>query len=50
MLLKEIARGTFTRDFSSIMSILWKRLKDKSSEHHPYKVLLVLQYLLREGF
>ena len=49
MLLKEIAKGTFTVDFSSIMSIVWKRIKDKNSEHHPFKCLLLLEFLLREG-
>lgn len=49
MLLKEIAKGTFTVDFSSIMSIVWKRIKDKQSEHHPYKCLGLLEFLLREG-
>ena len=49
MLMKEIAKGTFTVEFSSIMSIVWKRIKDKSSEHHPYKCLVLLEFLLREG-
>ena len=49
MLMKEIAKGTFTVDFSAIMAIVWKRLKDKNSEHHPYKCLVLLGYLLREG-
>ena len=49
MLLKEIARGTFTREFSAIMAIVWKRLRDKGSQHHPYKCLVLLDYLLREG-
>ena len=49
MLMKEIAKGTFTVDFSNIMSIVWKRVKDKTTEHHPYKCLLLLEYLLREG-
>ena len=49
MLMKEIARSTFTRDFSGIMAIVWKRLKDKTSTHHPYKCLVLLDFLLREG-
>ena len=49
MLLKEIAKGTFTVDFSCIMSIIWKRIKDKTTEHHPNKCLRLLEFLLREG-
>lgn len=49
MLLKEIAKGTFTVDFSSIMSIVWKRIRNKNSEHHPYKCLHLIEFLLREG-
>lgn len=100
MLLKEIAKGTFTVDFSAIMcarrrarptaarwplrvvaqriicaiawgacvcvvvtgrfrlrggghacgrAIVWKRIKDKSTPHHAYKCLTLLEYLLREG-
>jgi hypothetical protein len=49
MLMKEIAKGTFTVDFSAIMAIVWKRIRDKTSEHHPYKCLVVLEFLMREG-
>ena len=49
MLMQEIARGTFTREFSSIMSIVWRRVKDKSSEHHPYKCLVLIEYLMLRG-
>ena len=49
MLMKEIAKSTFTVDFSAVMAIVWKRIKDRSTEHHPYKCLVLLEYLLREG-
>ena len=31
MLMKEIAKSTFTVDFSAVMAIVWKRIKDKST-------------------
>lgn len=48
-LMREIAKGTFTVDFSSIMNIIWKRLKDRSNEHHPRKCLILLDFLLQQG-
>eukprot|EP00966_Prymnesium_polylepis_P075101 1741958-Prymnesium_polylepis.1 len=48
-LMREIAKGTFTVDFSAIMSIIWKRVKDRSNEHHPRKCLILLEFLMREG-
>eukprot|EP00965_Chrysotila_dentata_P144208 4762862-Pleurochrysis_carterae.AAC.2 len=36
-LMREIAKGTFTVEFSSIMAVIWKRIKDTKSERHPYK-------------
>jgi hypothetical protein len=49
MLMKEIAKGTFTADFQSIMAIIWKRIQTKENEHHPYKCLVLLDFLLQEG-
>jgi hypothetical protein len=49
MLMKEIAKGTFTADFQSIMAIIWKRIQTKENEHHPYKCLILLDFLLQEG-
>ena len=49
MLMKEIAEGTFTADFQSIMAIIWKRIQTKENEHHPYKCLVLLDFLLQEG-
>ena len=37
MLMREISKGTFTVDFSAIMAIIWKRMKDKTTIHHPLK-------------
>ena len=48
-LMREIAKGTFTVDFSAIMTLVWKRLKDRSNEHHPSKCLILLEFLMREG-
>mmetsp|Transcript_3797 Transcript_3797/g.12665 ORF Transcript_3797/g.12665 Transcript_3797/m.12665 type:complete len:627 (-) Transcript_3797:273-2153(-) len=48
-LMREIAKGTFTVEFPSIMAIIWKRIKDKSNENHPYKCLVLLEYVIREG-
>lgn len=36
-LMREIAKGTFTVEFPSIMGILWKRMKDIKTPQHPYK-------------
>ena len=49
MLMREIAKGTFTVEFSAIMAIVWKRIKDKTNEHHAYKCLVLLEYLLQHG-
>ena len=49
MLMKEIAKGTFTADFQSIMAIIWKRIQTKENEHHPYKCLILFDFLLQEG-
>ncbi len=43
------AKGTFTVEFSSIMTIVWKRLKDKTNEHHAFKCLVLLEFLLQHG-
>ena len=48
-LMREIAKGTFTVDFSAIMTIIWKRMKDRSSEHHARKCIILLEFLQREG-
>ena len=48
-LMREIAKGTFTVDFSAIMTLIWKRLKDRSNENHPRKCLLLIEFLSREG-
>ena len=36
-LLRQIAKGTLTDDFSSIMAIIWKRIQKRSNEQPPYK-------------
>ena len=46
MLMREIAKGTFTVEFSAIMAIVWKRIKDKTNEHHAYKCLVLLTLTL----
>ncbi|KAG8464019.1 hypothetical protein KFE25_000187 [Diacronema lutheri] len=48
-LMREIAKGTFTVEFPSIMALIWKRVKDRSNENHPLKCLILLEFLLREG-
>jgi len=48
-LMREIAKGTFTVEFTSIMSILWKRIREEKNERHPLKCLILLEFLLREG-
>ena len=46
MLMREIAKGTFTVEFSAIMAIVWKRIKDKTNEHHANKCLVLLTLTL----
>ena len=36
-LMREIAKGTFTVEFTSIMSIIWKRIREEKNERHPFK-------------
>mmetsp|Transcript_5785 Transcript_5785/g.15167 ORF Transcript_5785/g.15167 Transcript_5785/m.15167 type:complete len:263 (+) Transcript_5785:44-832(+) len=48
-LIREIAKGTFTVEFPSIMALIWKRIKDRSNENHPLKCLILIEFLLREG-
>ena len=36
-------------EFSSIMTIVWKRIKDKTNEHHAFKCLVLLEFLLQHG-
>jgi len=36
-LMREIAKGTFTVEFTSIMGILWKRIREEKNEQHPTK-------------
>ena len=31
------------------MTIVWKRLKDKTNEHHAFKCLVLLEFLLQHG-
>ena len=35
-LMREVAKGTFSVEFTSVTDIIWKRLKDKN-ENHAYK-------------
>ena len=49
VLMRELAKGTFTVDLGGILSHIWRRLAVKSNPHHPYKCLILLEYLLREG-
>ena len=37
MLMREIAKGTFTVEFSAIMNIIWKRIREIKNEWHPLK-------------
>ena len=36
-LMREIAKGTFTVEFTSIMGIIWKRIREEKNERHPLK-------------
>ena len=49
VLMRELAKGTFTVDLGGILSHIWRRLAVKSNPHHPYKCLGLLEFLLREG-
>ena len=31
------------------MTIVWKRIKDKTNEHHAFKCLVLLEFLLQHG-
>ena len=48
-LMRELAKGTFTVEFSAIMAIIWRRIKEEKNERHPLKCLKLLEFLLREG-
>mmetsp|Transcript_24691 Transcript_24691/g.40942 ORF Transcript_24691/g.40942 Transcript_24691/m.40942 type:complete len:163 (-) Transcript_24691:391-879(-) len=48
-LMREIAKGTFTVEFKGIMAIIWKRIKDTRIWQHPFKCLILLEFLLLEG-
>eukprot|EP00304_Pavlova_gyrans_P014460 CAMPEP_0206063380 /NCGR_PEP_ID=MMETSP1466-20131121/58199_1 /ASSEMBLY_ACC=CAM_ASM_001126 /TAXON_ID=44452 /ORGANISM="Pavlova gyrans, Strain CCMP608" /LENGTH=636 /DNA_ID=CAMNT_0053438749 /DNA_START=148 /DNA_END=2059 /DNA_ORIENTATION=- len=48
-LMREIAKGTFTVEFPAIMQLIWKRVKDPTNENHPFKCMILLEFLLREG-
>ena len=47
--MREIAKATFTVEFSAIMAIIWKRMKDKTTQHHPLKCMVLVEFLMREG-
>eukprot|EP00962_Isochrysis_galbana_P050927 scaffold22279_cov123-Isochrysis_galbana.AAC.3 len=36
-LMREVAKGTFTVEFTSIMGIIWKRIREEKNERHPFK-------------
>merc|ERR1712113_804597 len=48
-LMREISKGTFTVEFKGIMAIIWKRMRDTRTWQHPYKCLILLQFLIQEG-
>lgn len=48
-LMREVAKGTFTVELRGILGLIWRRLAIKNNPHHPYKCLVLLEYLLREG-